>query len=189
MSNDLEPGTNDANRNPPPTETHNMNPDAQTANPPRPAGPLSGPIGMLVFILFFTAAGYLTYHTLTTAPIPDPEPLSKTFVCSETGKPFEYSISVGEKWPVPSPYTGRKTGYPAEACYWTKDGKRKSEPTYVILNEYLGKPGDTICPDCGRLVVGHNPMPPVSVPLVDAPATRPARRPDATRPPASQKPN
>jgi hypothetical protein len=51
------------------------------------------------------------------------------------------------------------TGYPAEACYWTADGGTKTEPTWVLMNAVLGKPGPTFCPDCGRLVVARNPMP------------------------------
>ena len=42
---------------------------------------------------------------------------------------------------------------------------------------HLGKPGDTICPDCQRLVIGHNPKPPPNIPYADeAPsaATKPA---------------
>lgn len=148
-----------------------MNSDAV---PARSTGPLSGALGIAVFIALFTAAGYLAYHTLTTAPIPDAEPMPGDFLCTETKKHFEYAMKMDEHWPVLSPLSGKKTGYPAEKCYWTKDGKRKSEPTYVVLNQYLGKPGDTFCPDCGRTVVGHNPEPPESVPLVGAPASRPA---------------
>jgi hypothetical protein len=161
----------------PPARDHSvgaptMNPDSAS---PRPAGPLSGPLGILLFIVFFTAAGYLAYRTLRNPPIPDAEPLPTEFLCIETNKPFEYAMQIGEKWPVKSPYSGKNTGYPVEKCYWTKDGKRKSEPTYVILNQHLGKKGDTICPDCGRLVIGHNPSPPESVPLAGAPTTRPAK--------------
>ena len=35
-----------------------------------------------------------------------------------------------------------------------------TEPTYVLLNTWTGKPGPTICPDCGREVTRFNPMPP-----------------------------
>ena len=83
----------------------------------------------------------------------------RMFVCSETMKSFAYEVSAGETYPVPSPFTGRNTGYPAEACYWTKDGKIRDEPYYVLLNQLIGQPGPTFCPDCGRLVVGHNPHP------------------------------
>jgi len=58
--------------------------------------------------------------------------------------------------PVLAP-SGKNTGYEAELCYWTKDGKPKETPTPVLLNIYKGIKGPTFCPDCGRLVVGHNP--------------------------------
>ena len=83
----------------------------------------------------------------------------RVFVCSETGRPFELELKAGMKIPVHSPHSGKDTGYPAELCYWTADGKVKSEYTAVLLNEQLGKPGQTYCPDCGRLVVRYNPLP------------------------------
>jgi hypothetical protein len=83
----------------------------------------------------------------------------RVFICAETKKPYEYELVAGSRIPAPSPFSGKDTGYPAELCYWTKDGKTKEEPTPVLLNRYLGKSDPTFCPDCGRLVVGHNPMP------------------------------
>lgn len=83
----------------------------------------------------------------------------RLLICSETGKSYHYNISVGDRTPFPSPYSGKNTGYLAELCYWTADGKEKSDPTPVLLNQYVGKSGPTFCPDCGRLVVGHNPGP------------------------------
>jgi hypothetical protein len=83
----------------------------------------------------------------------------RVFICSETQKAFEHMPVPGEQIPVLSPYSGKNTGYPAEACYWTKDGQIKSDPTWVLLNETIHKPGPTFCPDCGRLVVAHNPRP------------------------------
>jgi hypothetical protein len=127
-------------------------------------------VGVFVCVVLFGVAGYLTYKTLFMAPPPTAQPIKAEFMCSETGKVFTYEMHAGEHWPVLSPYSGKMTGYPAERCYWTKDGKRKLTPTYVILNEHLGKPGDTICPECGRVVVGHNPPPPAEVPLA-APET------------------
>jgi hypothetical protein len=84
---------------------------------------------------------------------------SPLFMDSETGQTFHVTLKVGMEIPVNSPYTGRATGYKAELCYWTKDGKPKDEPTAVILNSAMGKPEPTFCPDCGRLVVGRNPPP------------------------------
>lgn len=127
--------------------------------------PLSGGLGVFLFVVIFGAAAYLTYRTLMTAPIPKAEGLETMFVCSETNKPFEYTMREGEDYPVMSPFSNKKTGYPAEACYWTKDGKRKSRATYVVLNSRINKPGDTICPDCGRVIVSHNPLPPSETPL------------------------
>lgn len=83
----------------------------------------------------------------------------RTYVCSETGKAFVHTLVAGESSPVTSPYTRRPTGYLAEWCYWTADGRPKSEPTPVLLNLYRDGSGPTFCPDCGRLVVAHNPRP------------------------------
>ena len=80
------------------------------------------------------------------------------YIDSKTAKPFSYTIQIGDTIPVMAP-TGGKTGFPAELCYWTKDGKIKSEPTQVLLNRYVGKPEPTFCPDCGRLVRSRNPAP------------------------------
>jgi hypothetical protein len=131
------------------------------------SGVFSGPLGIMLFLLLFGTAAYLSYRTLMTPDPVEPAGTSREFFCAEAQKPFEYSMNVGETYPVLSPYSHKKTGYPVEKCYWTRDGKRKREPTYVILNEFLGKNGDTICPDCGRIVVGHNPAPPDSIPLAD----------------------
>lgn len=83
---------------------------------------------------------------------------NRFFVDAETGKAFPYELKLGDEVPVPAP-SGKNTGYPAEACFWTAEGQPKTTPTYVILNESLGKTGPTFCPDCNRLVVGYNPPP------------------------------
>jgi len=82
----------------------------------------------------------------------------RIFIDSSTMKPFNHTLKEGEALPCKAP-SGGNTGYQAELCYWTKDGKTKDQPTPVLLNEAVGKPGPTFCPDCGRLVVGHNPAP------------------------------
>lgn len=128
-------------------------------------GPLSGGLGLFVSVVMLGTAIFLTYRTLFTSEPSVPMPL--VFMCVETNKTFTHAMEQGEQWPVVSPYTNKNTGYPTEQCYWTKDGRRKRTPTYVVLNSNLGKPGDTFCPDCDRLVVGHNPLPPPGTPWAD----------------------
>ena len=80
----------------------------------------------------------------------------RMFIDAQTGKAYSIKLEVGMPFPAPAP-SGGNTGYPAEACYWTKDGKPKTSPTYVLLNSYKNSEDPTFCPDCGRLVVAHNP--------------------------------
>ncbi|MEI8194583.1 MAG: hypothetical protein WCI73_01605 [Phycisphaerae bacterium] len=80
-------------------------------------------------------------------------------VCTQTKKPFQVDLDSLKGIPAPSPFSGRNTGQPAELCFWTADGKPKTEPTPVLLNQYLNDPAPTFCPDCGRLVVARNPGP------------------------------
>lgn len=82
----------------------------------------------------------------------------RLFVDSVTGKNFWVNLENIDEVPTKVP-GGGMTGYPAELCFWTADGKPKSEPTGVLLNETVGKTGPTFCPDCKRLVVGRNPPP------------------------------
>jgi hypothetical protein len=81
------------------------------------------------------------------------------YICTETGKAFRHQNQLNESHPIYSPYTKKNTGVIAEPCFWTADGGTKTQPTWVLLNELAGKPGPTFCPECGRLVVGHNPGP------------------------------
>jgi hypothetical protein len=92
----------------------------------------------------------------------DAESLAATRMFMDAGanppKPFKHDLTVGESIPVKAP-SGGKTGYPGEACYWNKNGTTKKDPTWVLLKSYTGSSEPTFCPDCGRLVVGHNPPP------------------------------
>lgn len=72
----------------------------------------------------------------------------------------QFPIDSGEGFPAINPKTGKRTLYPTEPCYWTKDGKAKLEPTYVILGSWFGQATPTKCPDCGRVVTKFNKMPP-----------------------------
>lgn len=87
-----------------------------------------------------------------------------TLVDAETGDVFKnFKIKDGDTEPWPNPRTGARTLYSPEYCYWNADATAKTTPTYVILNAKLGIEGPTKCPDCGRVVVHHNPEPPVEV--------------------------
>jgi hypothetical protein len=123
---------------------------------------ISGPIGKLVALALVFGGmwlGYTGLRDLFGESRLAAGSRERVFMCTETGKPFEYTIKRGDVYPVPSPHSGKNTGYPAEICLWTADGKIKSEPTYVLLNQYANKKGATFCPDCGRLVVPFNPRP------------------------------
>lgn len=74
-----------------------------------------------------------------------------------------FRAPAGSLPPFLSPTSGKPMVFPAERCYWTKDGKGKLEPTLVLLNEHIGKEGQTNCPDCGRVVYPRFPYPPADV--------------------------
>jgi hypothetical protein len=81
----------------------------------------------------------------------------RVFICAKTGKSFSHVVEKGEKIPVRSKFSGENTGFPAETCNWNADGSVRAEGVPVLLNQYKGEGEPTFCPDCGRLVVGHNP--------------------------------
>jgi hypothetical protein len=113
--------------------------------------------GVIAFAtVAIAAAGYVVKDSLFSSPASRSN--DKIFVDSQTGRSFSHELVRGESIPVDAP-SGGKTGYPAELCFWTKDGQIKSDPTPVLLNSYLGKPEPTFCPDCGRLVLPNNPYP------------------------------
>lgn len=118
--------------------------------------------------LMIVLAGFLIWRQLGPS---DAQAIARDrmFMDAKTMKPFEHELKMGDLIPVDAP-SGSKSGYPAELCYWTKDGKEKKDPTPVLLKSWLGQPGPTFCPDCGRLVVGHNPvaMPGMKPPPLEA---------------------
>ncbi len=92
----------------------------------------------------------------------------RAFKCAECGEVFEHVLQIGDKEPFECPACDRPAGWATEKCYWTKDGKAKLDPTFVILKTRLDPDSDekTYCPDCGREIKGHNPRPPKE--LMDA---------------------
>ncbi|MGD0542742.1 MAG: hypothetical protein ABSB33_14605 [Tepidisphaeraceae bacterium] len=112
-------------------------------------------VAIALFIVAIGVAFYAVKNSLVSSAVANER--ERVFVDAQTGKAFNHELKLGESIPVDAP-SGQKTGYPAELCYWTKDGQPKSDPTAVLLNSFIGKPEPTFCPDCGRLVVPHNPM-------------------------------
>jgi len=114
--------------------------------------------GMGVAVVLLLAGLVTAYYTVRGAFGSEGAAMSadRMFMDATTNKPFRHELSESEPIPVKAPSGGR-TGFPAEACYWTKDGKPKTEPTFVLINMWKGSKEPTFCPDCGRLVVGHNP--------------------------------
>jgi hypothetical protein len=112
-----------------------------------------GGVTLAAIALLFSLRGYFGDSPAAAAS------KDRLFICSQTGKTFQYDLKVGDVMPVPSPHSGSNTGYRAELCYWTADGQVKENPTPVLLNEFSGKSGPTYCPECGRLVRAHNPRP------------------------------
>ena len=121
-------------------------------------------LAVVAGVIFIAAVGlgvYLTYGKSAARLAAE-----RVFICAETGKIFEHTIREGEEEPIKSPYTGRNTGYEPETCFWTKgpDGKYRAKltPTYVLLKSRVNPKTreKTYCPDCGREVKPHNPLPP-----------------------------
>lgn len=115
-------------------------------------------IACVVAVLLVGSAAYALHGFFGATPA-EAAARNRLFICSETGKSFPHELQRGETVPIRSPYSGANTGYPAELCYWTAEGTVRDDPTPVLLKDYLGKREPTFCPDCGRLVVGHNPRP------------------------------
>ncbi len=141
-----------------PTPNSSRQPSDGSAGSKR--GPLAGAFGIALSVALLGLAGFVAYYQIyvnvkyeafDTTPV--------MYICSETGRQFPHIRVPNEKSPVISPFSNKNTGYAAEKCYWTRDGRISETPTYVLLNQHRGLPDPTICPDCGRPVVPHNPRP------------------------------
>lgn len=122
-------------------------------------------IKLIVAVAVFLAAGGVAWYTLGGDDQFETANL-RGFMCNECKEAYEYIPKEGDIEPLKCPNCGAMAGYQAEACFWTRgpDGEYKAKltPTYVILLQRLdpNSEEETICPDCGKVVVGHNPMPP-----------------------------
>jgi hypothetical protein len=122
-------------------------------------------IKLIAAVVIFVAAGVMAWYSLA-GPLAEDATAIRGFLCNECQHAFDYKLKEGDRDPLRCPKCKAMAGYLAERCYWTKgpDGewKAKLRPTYVILKTRINPDSDerTYCPDCGREVVGHNPMPP-----------------------------
>lgn len=130
----------------------------QRSGGPRNRG---GLIKLIVAGVALLAAGVIGFVILDRPASNSALTSTRSVMCSETGQVWEDFGVPDEPLPWTNPRTGRKTLWIPEKCFWTNDGRARSKnPTYVILNEDLGKDGPTTCPDCGRPVKRFNPLPP-----------------------------
>ncbi|MCH7876607.1 MAG: hypothetical protein IH965_15120 [Gemmatimonadetes bacterium] len=110
--------------------------------------------------LLIVAGGLIVYRVRATGADPGARSRVRVAIDAESQAVFtRFKVADGDTVPWRNPRTRRRTLYPAEKCFWTRDGRFTPEPTYVLLNEYVGVADPTICPDCGRVVVAHNPLP------------------------------
>lgn len=123
------------------------------------ANPLRGNFGVVIAVVVLGAAAVALYLTAFRSDAQQQlVDLNRyRWYIDEDGKAFTQELRIGAPSVVTSP--SGKRAFPAELCYWTRDGKPKERPTPVLLNTYVGKPEPTFCPDCDRLVVGQNPAP------------------------------
>ena len=113
---------------------------------------------IILFILAFCVAGlsYMRSFGKTDAEKYSDAPV---FIDSETGQSFNYQLQSGEVPPVLSPFTGKRTAYPADFSWWSKDGTILDTPEPVLMNAWIDKPGPTFAPLSGRLVTPHEAPP------------------------------
>lgn len=122
-------------------------------------------LGGVAAALFTVAAAVVAVQVLFGEPSPGAASRFRTVIDSESGEVFEdFRVALDGMFPYVNPQTGRPTLYPAEACFWNRDGTAKLDPTWVFVRTYADKSaGETVCPDCGRRVVPHNPPPPTEL--------------------------
>ncbi|MEM8874191.1 MAG: hypothetical protein AAGD32_08010 [Planctomycetota bacterium] len=132
---------------------------------------LQSPAGKIAAtVLVIGAIGYLAWSiTGFTGNSAAAAANGRIFIDSQTGETFRHTLQAGDRVPLESPFTGERTAYKAELCYWTSSGEIKEDPTPVLLNEDIGITDPTFCTDCDRLVLRHNPRPNVDS---NAPPTR-----------------
>jgi hypothetical protein len=115
----------------------------------------AGKIAAVAVLIIALIVGIVMFKNSFGTPSVVTDANTRVFIDKDTGKPFTVEMKAGMKIPLRAP-SGHDSGYPAELCWWTKDGKIRNDAFPVLLK---GGSEPTFCPDCGRLVVGHNPKP------------------------------
>src|SRR5262249_48654090 len=107
---------------------------------------LKTPVGTIVAVVVLLGCVGVAYSTMRGVFTSEGAALSadRMIIDASTNKPFRHELSMGEPIPVKAP-SGGKTGYPGEACYWTKDGQIKAEPTWVLVGIWKGSTEPTFC--------------------------------------------
>lgn len=125
---------------------------------------------VVLAVLALLASGVILYVQFFSGPVSAAEASRRRdLIDADSGELFrDFAIPDDGAFPYVNPKTGKPTLFPAEKCFWTKDGRAKLDPTLVFVKAYLG-PDDprsrepSVCPDCGRPVVQHNPLPPIQL--------------------------
>lgn len=121
--------------------------------------PIRNKILVGVVMLLFAATAYLAWKNWDRGPNVRAS-TDRHAICADCGYSFVYVIRAGDAEPYKCEKCGKHAAWLAEPCYWTKEGKAKKYPTWVLVKKRMGLDEETLCPDCGRRVVGHNPLPP-----------------------------
>lgn len=150
-----------------------LEPSTSGGGSPTPGGQVSSPSGgvdrwkwakIVGSVVAISLCGWIIARQVAGGGDPRGETNQRVVIDAETGEVLKtYRIRENDGAPYANPNTGRRTLFPAEMCFWTRDGKAKLTPTYVLLAEYAGRKGPTVCPDCGRNVVARNPAPPMQL--------------------------
>lgn len=129
------------------------------------AGESREKVKLVVAGVIFLVAGGVAWFTLGGQSQLDLAN-ERVYMCNECGEFRPHLPREGEIEPLKCPKCGAMAYYETEKCFWTKgsDGewKAKTQPSFAILKQRIdpNSTEETFCPDCGRKVVGRNPLPP-----------------------------
>ncbi len=115
-----------------------------------------------IAVLLIAAAGGVVWYQVGGESAAATAAHQRVLMCNECQGTFPHDLVEDEIQPIECDVCGKQAAYSPEECYWAKgaDGswQGKIEPTYVILKSRMDPTSSekTLCPDCGKVVVGHN---------------------------------